>query len=124
MSLDLAERALRAAEGDEAEAVVLAERSGLARFAGSEVHQPTLIENVVVTLLVARDGRLGMSSTNRVDEDGLVTVDDRQETSVEGVYAAGDITPHSQLAVVAAAEGAKAAIQIHTSLAPAAWDPV
>jgi len=32
------------------------------------------------------------------------------------VYAAGDITPNSQLAVVAAAEGAMAAIHIHRSL--------
>jgi PmbA protein len=68
---DVAERALRAAEGDEAEAVVLSERSGLARFAASEVHQPTLIENVVVTLLAAREGRLGMASTNRVDDEAL-----------------------------------------------------
>jgi predicted Zn-dependent protease len=70
-ALDVAERALRAAEGDEAEAVVLSERSGLARFAASEVHQPTLIENLVVNLLVARDGRLGLASTNRVDDEGL-----------------------------------------------------
>jgi PmbA protein len=70
-ALGIAERALRAAEGDEAEAVVLSERSGLARFAGSEVHQPTLIENVVVTLVVVRDGRLGMASTNRVDDEAL-----------------------------------------------------
>jgi thioredoxin reductase len=51
-------------------------------------------------------------------ECGLVAVDDEQQTSVSGVYAAGDITPHSQLAVVAAAEGAMAAIQIHKSLIP------
>lgn len=49
-------------------------------------------------------------------ESGLLWVDDTQQTSVEGVYAAGDITPHSQLAVVAAAEGAMAAIHIHRSL--------
>jgi thioredoxin reductase len=49
-------------------------------------------------------------------ECGLLWVDDTQQTSVEGVYAAGDITPHSQLAVVAAAEGAMAAIHIHRSL--------
>nr|MBA3713834.1 FAD-dependent oxidoreductase [Pyrinomonadaceae bacterium] len=55
----------------------------------------------------------------RLDEEcGLVWVDDDQQTSVEGVYAAGDITPHSQLAVVAAAEGAMAAIQVHKSLTP------
>jgi thioredoxin reductase len=51
-------------------------------------------------------------------ECGLIAVDDEQQTSVEGVYAAGDITPHSQLAVVAAAEGAMAAIHIHKSLIP------
>ena len=49
-------------------------------------------------------------------ECGLLWVDETQQTSVEGVYAAGDITPNSQLAVVAAAEGAMAAIQIHRSL--------
>ncbi len=51
-------------------------------------------------------------------ECGLLWVDDTQQTSVEGVYAAGDITPRSQLAVVAAAEGAMAAIHIHRSLVP------
>jgi thioredoxin reductase len=51
-------------------------------------------------------------------ECGLVWVDDTQQTSVVGVYAAGDITPQSQLAVVAAAEGAMAAIHIHRSLIP------
>lgn len=51
-------------------------------------------------------------------ECGLIAVDDKQQTSVKGVYAAGDITPRSQLAVVAASEGAMAAIQIHKSLIP------
>jgi thioredoxin reductase len=55
----------------------------------------------------------------RLDEEcGLIAVDEEQQTSVRGVYAAGDITPHSQLAVVAAAEGAMAAIHIHKSLIP------
>ena len=53
----------------------------------------------------------------RVDPDsGLVWVDSARQTSIENVYAAGDITPNSQLAVVAAAEGAMAAIHIHRSL--------
>jgi thioredoxin reductase len=56
----------------------------------------------------------------KLDEEcGLIWVDDEQQTSVEGVYAAGDITPRSQLAVVAAAEGAMAAIHVHKSLIPA-----
>lgn len=52
-------------------------------------------------------------------EVGLVWVDQKQQTSINGVYAAGDITPNSQLAVVAAAEGAMAAIHMHQSLIPA-----
>jgi thioredoxin reductase len=54
------------------------------------------------------------------DECGLVAVDQTQQTSVPGVYAAGDITPNSQLAIVAAAEGAMAAIHMHRSLIPRA----
>ena len=54
---EIAARALSAVGGGDAEAHVLCERSGLARFAASEVHQPTLIENYVVTLRVIRDGR-------------------------------------------------------------------
>jgi thioredoxin reductase len=55
----------------------------------------------------------------RIDEEsGLVWVDADQQTSVPGVYAAGDLTPKSQLAIVAAAEGAMAAIHIHKSLIP------
>ncbi len=66
-ALDLAEEALRAAEGDEAEVLVHAERSGVARFAGSIVHQPTLIDNAVIRLRIVRDGRVGWAATNRVD---------------------------------------------------------
>ena len=60
----------------------------------------------------------------KLDEScGLVWVDQTRQTSVEGVYAAGDITPNSQLAIVAAAEGAMAAIHIHDSLIPAERKP-
>jgi thioredoxin reductase len=55
----------------------------------------------------------------KLDEDcGLIWVDHTQQTSVEGVYAAGDITPNSQLTIVAASEGAMAAIHMHQSLLP------
>ena len=70
-ALELAERAVRAADADEALALVNRERSGQARFAGSEVHQPTLIENEVVELQVVRDGRLGLAASNRTDDDAL-----------------------------------------------------
>ena len=61
----------------------------------------------------------------KLDEScGLVWVDQTRQTSIEGVYAAGDLTPNSQLAVVAAAEGAMAAIHIHDSLIPSERKPV
>jgi PmbA protein len=72
--LDIAAQALEACRGADAEVVVQRERSGLARFAGSEVHQPTLIENTVVQLRVAQDARLGSASTNRVSAEGLEAV--------------------------------------------------
>jgi PmbA protein len=70
-ALELAERAVRAAEGDEADASVHVERSGFARFADSAVHQPTLIRDESVTLRVVRDGRVGCATTNRTDDEGL-----------------------------------------------------
>jgi PmbA protein len=81
--LELAERALRAAEGDEALALVHSERSGMARFAGSAVHQPTLIENDVVELQIVRDGRLGIASANRTDGEGLRVLADRAAEAAE-----------------------------------------
>jgi len=70
-ALELAERAVRAADGDEADASVHVERSGFARFADSAVHQPTLITDESVTVRVVRDGRVGCATTNRTDDDGL-----------------------------------------------------
>jgi PmbA protein len=70
-ALELAARAVRAAETGEADASVTVERSGFARFADSAVHQPTLIHDEEVTLRVVRDGRVGCATTNRTDEEGL-----------------------------------------------------
>src|SRR5436190_14065059 len=81
-ALDAARAALEAAGGD-AEAVAHSERSGLARFAGSEVHQPTLIENLVVTLRVVRGKRAGVATSNRVDGDGLAELARRATAAAE-----------------------------------------
>jgi PmbA protein len=88
--LDLAERALRAAEGDEALALVHSERSGMARFAGSAVHQPTLIENDVVELQIVRDGRLGIASVNRSDDEGLRVLAERAAEAADSAPADPD----------------------------------
>jgi PmbA protein len=91
-ALEVARAALAAADGD-AEAAVLAERSGLARFACSEVHQPTLIENLVVTLRIARGGRLGSAATNRVDDEGLRALAARARDAAESASATDRMTP-------------------------------
>jgi thioredoxin reductase len=52
------------------------------------------------------------------DEEGILKVDDDFETTVPGVYAAGDITHGSKLAIKAAADGTRAAIGIYRSLLP------
>jgi thioredoxin reductase (NADPH) len=52
------------------------------------------------------------------DEDGQIVVDEHYHTSVRNVFAAGDIVPGPQLAVVAASDGAVAALAIHKSLVP------
>jgi PmbA protein len=85
-ALSVAADAVAAADGD-AEAVVLAERSGLARFAGREIHQPTLIENVVVALRVVLDGRIGVATTNRLDGEGLAALARRARDAAESAVA-------------------------------------
>jgi thioredoxin reductase (NADPH) len=61
---------------------------------------------------------LGAQLGCKRDDDGHIVVDAHQKTSVRNVWAAGDIVPGPQLAVVAAAEGAVAALSIHKSLIP------
>ena len=90
-ALELAERALRAADGDEALVVVHGERSGMARFAGSAVHQPTLIENDVVELQIVRDGRLGIASANRTDDEGLRALAARASEAADSAPADPDV---------------------------------
>lgn len=82
-ALELAQRAVEAARGDGADALVQRERSGLARFAASQVHQPTLVENASVLLRVVRDGRVGSAATNRLDAEGLAAAARRAEAAAD-----------------------------------------
>jgi thioredoxin reductase (NADPH) len=51
-----------------------------------------------------------------LNEDGTIAVDDHGNTSVDGVYAVGDITPGHNQIPVAIGEGAKTGIDIHMRL--------
>lgn len=53
-----------------------------------------------------------------VDGTPCLEVDDYKQTTVEGVYAIGDLAPGSQLAITSAADGAVAAIAINKTLLP------
>jgi thioredoxin reductase (NADPH) len=61
---------------------------------------------------------LGAQLGCKRDDGGHIVVDKQFRTSVENVYAAGDIVPGSQLAIAAAGDGAIAALAIHRSLVP------
>jgi len=50
------------------------------------------------------------------NDEGCVIIDEHFHTSVPHVYAAGDLVPGTQIALAAAAGGARAAIAIHHSL--------
>ncbi len=50
------------------------------------------------------------------NDDGTVAVDDHGATSVEGVYAVGDVTPGHNQIPTAMGEGARAGIDIHYEL--------
>jgi len=50
------------------------------------------------------------------EDDGTVAVDDHGRTSVDGVYAVGDLTPGHNQIPVAMGEGAKAGIALHMDL--------
>jgi PmbA protein len=82
-ALELARRALAAA-GPDAQVVVQSERSGMARFASSEVHQPTLVaDDTVEVQIVLPDGRSGVAATNRIDDESLAAVGRRAREAAE-----------------------------------------
>ncbi len=73
-TLAIAERVVALAEaagGTEVEAVVSDERAQLTRFANSEIHQNVAETNGSINLRVAIGKRVGVASSNRLDDEGL-----------------------------------------------------
>jgi predicted Zn-dependent protease len=60
-----------AAGADEAEALVSVDHARLTRFANSEIHQNVAESNGALNLRVAIGKRVGVASSNRLDDDGL-----------------------------------------------------
>jgi predicted Zn-dependent protease len=131
--LELAESAIRAAEGDAVEAVVQAERSGFARFAGSEVHQPTLVENETLFLRVIRGRRAGAAAGNRLDDEGVRELAARageaadaapEDPAIAGVATPGDLPPVSAFDEETAALGADEQARLAAAAIDAAEMPI
>lgn len=85
---------------------------------GLELRSGRVIDTSLIFFSVAHEPRveLAVSLGCRLDEEGYVVVDAQGQTTVEGVYAAGDITPGLQLVQVAAASGAVAGVGAAQSL--------
>jgi len=60
----------------------------------------------------------------RIDDEGYVEIDANGATSVDGVYAAGDLVPGLQLVQIAAAQGTTAGIAAARSLHGSAGSPL
>jgi thioredoxin reductase len=111
-NIELRDQAIAGLEGDKGSKQL----SRILLSDGNQLECDALFFNLGTELASDLHEKLGC----KLDEEcGLIWVDQSQQTSIAGVYAAGDITPNSQLAIVAAAEGAMAAIHIHQSLIPA-----
>lgn len=103
-ALEIARAALDASDGD-AEALAHVETSGLVRFAASEIHQPTLIDNVVVVLRVVRDSKVGIATTNKLDDDGLRDLARRAEEAAASAPSDPDFPGLAPAAPAEAVEG-------------------
>ncbi len=79
---------------------------------GVELGDGRVLPASLVMFSVAHEPRTDLAESLgcRLDDEGYVAVDEHGETSVPGVYAAGDLTPGLQLTLVAAASGVVAGV--------------
>ena len=67
----IAERAMRAAKGDQAEALVIGKTVSLTRFANSAIHQNVTSREAELRVRVVLGTRRATATTNRLDDDGI-----------------------------------------------------
>jgi thioredoxin reductase len=107
--IDIKDEQIVALVGDPLQAAVL------------ETGERVSVQRLYFNIKVERSCDLAESLGCRVSDDKPnVLVDEHRMTSVEGVWAVGDLVEGSQLAITAAADGAIAAIAINKSLLPPA----
>ncbi len=109
----LAERGIEVVDGEVAALEGQDGQLSAVRLAdGSEVHATMAFFSIAHHPVVVLAVGLGCD----LAPDGRLSVDGQRRTTVEGVYAAGDVTPGAQLVSVAAAEGTLAGVACATSL--------
>lgn len=107
--IDIKDEKVVALDGDPLQAAVL------------ETGERVSVQRLFFNIKVERSCDLAESLGCRVAEDTPnVIVDEHRMTTVEGVWAVGDLVEGAQLAITAAADGAIAAIAINKSLLPPA----
>ncbi|HEV2250231.1 MAG TPA: metallopeptidase TldD-related protein [Candidatus Limnocylindria bacterium] len=67
----ICDKALRAADGDEAEAVVVARTAALTRFANGAIHQNVVSREAELRVRVVRGTRVAIVTTDRLDGEGI-----------------------------------------------------
>jgi thioredoxin reductase len=99
------------------EKVVELQREGDAMTA-ARLESGSIIPGTMAFFSIAHRPRVALAQELGcdIDDQGYIVVDDHGRTSVEGVYAVGDVTPGEQLVQVAAAAGAVAGIACAMSL--------
>src|SRR5207249_1050944 len=99
----LLDRALADVRGGDGEALYMARDFGLTRFANSQIHQNVIEHDATLRVRLTADGRTGVASTNRLDDQGLRDVVDRalaiRDRAARNPDAAplpeGSATPHA-----------------------------
>ena len=95
------------------------------RMKGARLRSGRVLEATKAFFSIAHEPRveLARSLGCAIDDDGYLVVDRHGLTKIDGVYAAGDVTPGEQLVQVAASEGAIAGIACAMSLRGGATAP-
>ena len=70
-TMQLLTRVLEIGAGEEIEATLAARDYGLTRFAGNVIHQNMQEENAILSVRLARQGRVGCCATNQLDAEGI-----------------------------------------------------
>jgi thioredoxin reductase len=99
--------------------VALTGERGFVDAAVLKTGERVAVQRLFFTIRVERTCTLAEELGCQVDPDGPnVIVDEHRKTTVEYVWAIGDLAPGAQLAITSAADGAIAAIDINKSLLP------